>query len=386
MIQLQYYNSILKNNQINQILDNYKLKYSLVVKEIESKVNKMMKLFLEDILIFLENIEEVTEQKHKINEYDKNKRELDMMRIKLENKTFNENKLKNNIDLLLHENNILKLKVNSLNNKIFNLNHFYFYNTQNSSPIRKASNNLGKSKYHNSMPKRNNPYIPPKNSRQNNLFIVLNNTSILKENIDNIHSYSLMSPKRNKRKMNKKIKSSQDKDNGDKIGIKNSEDKVKKKNKDNKKIKKRNNADKYVKFLNNKSTNNNKNININENNILSKSYDKNNISSNSPLNNNKINSNRNEKNLNYTIKTHISGDLESSSVNNRYSPSNTLNTFNQTMDLPYSNLNLDYDDIGKKINEAIDIELKELEQDEENIEILLGQLIDETENDNDNDN
>ena len=56
------------------------------------------------------------------------------------------------------------------------------------------------------------------------------------------------------------------------------------------------------------------------------------------------------------------------------------------MDLPYSNLNLDYDDIGKKINEAIDIELKELEQDEENIEILLGQLIDETENDNDNDN
>ena len=50
--------------------------------------------------------------------------------------------------------------------------------------------------------------------------------------------------------------------------------------------------------------------------------------------------------------------------------------------MPYSNLNLDYDDIGKKINEAIDSELKELEQDEENLELLLGQLIDETENDN----
>ena len=38
--------------------------------------------------------------------------------------------------------------------------------------------------------------------------------------------------------------------------------------------------------------------------------------------------------------------------------------------------------IGKKINETIDIELKELEQDEANIELLLDQLVDENENDN----
>ena len=111
-------------------------------------------------------------------------------------------------------------------------------------------------------------------------------------------------------------------------------------------------------------------------------YDKNYNLSSSPLNNKKIIFNRNEKNLSSTIKTHKSSDLESNSVNNRYSPLNTLNTFNQSVDLPYSNLNLDYDDIGKKINEAIDSELKELEQDEENLELLLGQLIDETENDN----
>lgn len=371
MIQLQYYNSILKNNQINQILDNYKLKYSLVVKEIESKVNKMMKLFLEDILIFLENIEEVTNQKQKINEYDKNKRELDMMRIKLKTKSYNEHKLKNDIDLLLQENNILKLKVNSLNNKIFNLNNYYFYNSQYSSPLRKTLNNT-KSKYSNSVPRRNNPSITPKSTRQNNLFIVLNNTSILKENIDNKHSYSLMSPKRNKKKLNKKDKSSQD--NEHKAEIKKSEDKVNKKNKDSNQSKKRN---KYVKFLNSKSINNNKNINANED-ILIKSCDKINNSSHSPLNNNKNNLNRNDKNLNITIKSHISGDLESNSVNNKYSP------LNQSSDIPSSNLNLDYDDIGKKINEAIDSELKELEQDEENIELLLGQLIDESENDNNN--
>ena len=380
MIQLQYYNSILKKNHINQILDNYKLKYSLVVKEIESKVNKMMKLFLEDILIFLENIEEVADQKQKINEYDKNKRELDMMRIKLENKAYNENKLKNDIDLLLQENNILKLKVNSLNNKIFNLNKYYFYNSQYSSPLRKTFNKSGKSKYSNSVSRRNNPSISPKNTRQNNLFIVLNNTSISEENINSKHSYSLMSPKRHKKKLNKKDKSSQDNEH------KNENKANTKKNKDTKKNKKRNNADKYVKFLNNKSTNNYKNINANEDNNLAKSYDKNNNSCHSPLNNNKINFTRNDKNLSNTIKTHKSSDLESNSINNRYSPLNSLNTFNQSMDLPYSNLNLDYDDIGKKINEVIDSELKELEQDEENLELLLGQLIDETENENDNNN
>ena len=384
MIQLQYYNSILKNNHINQILDNYKLKYTLVVKEIESKVNKMMKLFLEDILIFLENIEEVAEQKQKISEYDKNKRELEMMRIKLENKAYNENKLKNDIDLLLQENNILKLKVNSLNNKIFNLNNYYFYNSQYSSPIRKALNKSGKSKNSNSVPKRNKPSVTPKNTKQNNLFIVLNNTSILEDNINSKHSYSLMSPKRNKRKLNKKDKSSQDIEN--KMELKSSEDKINKKKKDNNQNKKRKNPNKYVKFLNNKSTNNTKSINANEDNHLTKSYDKYNNSCNSPLNNNKNNFNRNDKNLSGTIKTHKPSDLESSSVNNRYSPLNSLNTFNQSMDLPCTNLNLDYDDIGKKINEAIDSELKELEQDEENIELLLGQLIDETENENDNNN
>jgi hypothetical protein len=78
MLHLQYYNSVVKNNHINKILNNYKLKYSRIVNEIESKINEMMKLYLKDILAFLENIEEVAEQKHKISEYDKNKRELEL--------------------------------------------------------------------------------------------------------------------------------------------------------------------------------------------------------------------------------------------------------------------------------------------------------------------
>ena len=105
-----------------------------------------------------------------------------------------------------------------------------------------------------------------------------------------------------------------------------------------------------------------------------------NISSTSVhIENNKNNFNRNNDNLKLISRTHNSTDVELNNVNNRYSP---LNTFNQSIELPFSSLNLDYDDIGKKINETIDIELKELEQDEANIELLLDQLIDETENDN----
>lgn len=381
MIQLQYYNSFLKNNHINKILENYKLKYSLVVKEIESKVNEMMKLFLNDILVFLENIEEVAEDKRKINEFEKNKRELDLIRLKLKNKTYTEHKLRNDIDILQQENNMLKLKVKSLNDKIFNYEGLYSYNSQNSSPIRKKSSNTIVKKFSNSMPKKINPSASTKKIRHNNLFIVVNNSSMIEEN-NNKHSITLISPKSPKKKLTKKDKNSKNsKDSKHKIGTKNSSDKLNKKNIDISKSNKKINVNKLVKFVNNKTSKTIKNTNNNQNNKLIKSYDKKvNITSTSGhIKNNKNNFNRNNDNLKLITRTHNSTDLELSNVNNRYSP---LNTFNQSIEIPNSNLNLDYEDIGKEINEAIDIELKELEQDETNIELLLDQLIDETDNDN----
>ena len=230
MIQLQYYNSFLKNNHINKILENYKLKYSLVVKEIESKVNEMMKLFLNDILVFLENIEEVDEDKRKINEYEKNKRELDLIRLKMKNKTYTEHKLRNDIDILQQENNILKLKVKSLNDKIFNYEGLNSYNSQNSSPIRKKSSNSIVTKFTNSIPKKINPSSSTKKVRHNNLFIVVNNSSMIEEN-NNKHSITLISPKSPRKKLIKKDKNSKNsKDNKHKIGTKNSSDKLNKKN------------------------------------------------------------------------------------------------------------------------------------------------------------
>ena len=58
---------------------------------------------------------------------------------------------------------------------------------------------------------------------------------------------------------------------------------------------------------------------------------------------------------------------------NKYSP---LNTVSQSVDIPnINNKTIDYENLGKNINNVIDSELKELEQDEANIELLLEQLI-----------
>ena len=54
-----------------------------------------------------------------------------------------------------------------------------------------------------------------------------------------------------------------------------------------------------------------------------------------------------------------------------------MNTINQTIEIPVNNKDiLDYEYLGQKINDALNSELKELSQDEENIELLLEQLDD----------
>ena len=140
MLQSQYYNSKLNNKQINNILDNYKLKYSGITNEIESKINDMIKLFLKDILGFLENIEEIANKKKKLNNYEKMKNELDSIKYQLKLKTYNEHKTKNELDLLSQENSLLKVKIKSLNQKILNLNNNI--NNNEKSPLMRNNNKL----------------------------------------------------------------------------------------------------------------------------------------------------------------------------------------------------------------------------------------------------
>ena len=371
MFHLQYYNSVLKNNHINKILNNYKLKYSRFVNEIESKVNEMMKLYLKDILSFLENVEEVAEQKHKLADYEKNKKELELIKQKLKSKTYNEHKMKTDYDLLQQENNLLKLKINSLNQKITNLKNININNSQNStiSPEKTYSN-----RFHKSMPKIEKSFMSPRNEKDNNFFLVVNTTSNLDENNkENKSILSLNSPKSKFKKTDINFGKN---------------DKRKQNNPNyNNNPKKKINANKFINNKDDKSSRASKkniklNLNSNSNNSLRKSYNKRNDNfspKSGPINKKlkiKIKSN---KNINKNLKNNQS-DIEINNVN-IYSP---LNTFSQTIDFTNINLNINYEDLGKKVDDAFDSEIKELEQDEANIELLLGQLTDEDDNENDN--
>ena len=168
MLQKQYFNTKLKNKHINDILDVYKIKYSGIKNEIESKVNQMIKLFQKDISSFLENTEKIALTKNKLNNYEKMKTELESIRNKLKQKTHNENKIKYELELLSQENSMLKVKIKSLNKKLYDLNNSSNTNLRSSykSPLmnslRKSNlNNLNNdSIYNRASIKYNKKYIP----------------------------------------------------------------------------------------------------------------------------------------------------------------------------------------------------------------------------------
>ena len=75
----------------------------------------------------------------------------------------------------------------------------------------------------------------------------------------------------------------------------------------------------------------------------------------------------------------LNTDVEKTTINNRYSP---LNTINQSIEIPsIGDTNIDNENYETKINNIIDNELDELKKDEENIELLLDQLNDINETD-----
>ena len=118
------------------------------------------------------------------------------------------------------------------------------------------------------------------------------------------------------------------------------------------------------KFVNNKTIKSSRNVNSSSNNNIKQLYNKKSNAS-SPKSGPIINHTQNNNIINKSSR-----NLESCNIRN-YS---TLNSFNQMVDLSNINLNINYEELGKNINEAFDSELKELDQDEANIELLLEQL------------
>ena len=114
MLSLQYLNKRLKKNHIEQILTNYNIKYTTMRKDIENKINIMIKTFTEDISAFLNNMEEIAEQKQQKKNIENNQNELESLREQLKEKVHEQTQLKREMELLRIENNRLKATPNNI--------------------------------------------------------------------------------------------------------------------------------------------------------------------------------------------------------------------------------------------------------------------------------
>ena len=93
MIQLQYYNKGLSKAQIEQILKNYNLKYTTITNEINLKLNSLIKIVLNDISPFLENIEYLSKKSKQLKEFENAKNRIEALEHQLKEKIIIEKEL-----------------------------------------------------------------------------------------------------------------------------------------------------------------------------------------------------------------------------------------------------------------------------------------------------
>ena len=144
MFQNQYYNRNLTKEHIEKILTNYNIKYNTMKNEIDAKFNSMIKLFINDIKAFLENIEEISTERKKIKEAENKELELAILKNKLEEKNRTENALRNQVELLTKENERLEKKI-KLKEKIIKNNKISLETSRTDikvNPSRKKTNKL----------------------------------------------------------------------------------------------------------------------------------------------------------------------------------------------------------------------------------------------------
>ena len=364
MLQLQYFNSKLKNKHITNILDNYKLKYAGIKNELSSKLNELIKLFLNDILSFLETTEEISNARKKLNNYEKMKTELDSIRNQLKIKTYTEHKIKNDLETLTQENSLLKVKLNSLNQK---LNNLYNNNINTSS---KNLSNLSKSPLVNKNSKENINLITPKINLRgsgNNYQKII--TDFRKRT--NISAERKKSVENSFNKLDISMTSKFDYSSRVLETLEKSNRKIRKrKSNEDKFISLKRNTDIKKEFIQTFNSNINNTINelsIKNTNTKKKKNIKKFLINQDKLN--KINKTRIDNKINST-RLFSPYQINSSVVKKNIKKERDINNFslNNSVD------NTEYEEIEKKINLAIDDELKQLEQDEEKIKKLLEKV------------
>ena len=366
MLQLQYFNTKLKNKHINNILDNYKLKYSGIKNILNTKISELITLFLKDISNFLENTEEVANAKKKLNNYEKMKNELESIRNQLKIKIFNEHKIKNELEVLNQENSLLKVKIKSLKQKLNNLNINDINNLNTNNKKRPKSPIMNKTA------RESNLTTPKINQRA---FFNNENKKIVSEFRRNYNNSieRKTSVENSINKLDLSLTSKFDYSSRVLENVEKSNSRIRKKNQLKNiyiTLKKSSAKKEMIPDINN-NINNNINTTIKKKKNIKKflinkdKLNKSNITINN--NKNKINSfiTITPYQLNINTKNNISNIKEFKESNNN-SQNNSEEIINEN--------NKEYEDFENKINSAIDEELKQLELDEEKIKTLLEKI------------
>ena len=328
MLQSQYYNRKLTENQIEKILKNYNIKYETMKLEINAKLESMIKSFVNDLRGVMREMEEMKNERKKIREAENAQMELEVLKSKLEEKSQNENKMKNEIDNLTKENLSLKTRIkiqtnisssNKTKNK--NINELSTTNSailkSDSRPVKSRYLKISKDSGINKTKNKNNKFTIKKegnknknNNRKNNHLSMSAEKRTIK-NIDNL-KYSSIKGK----------------------GIHNSSTEK-------------------------RTTKDSKDINLDLKKIKNK---------------NKKNYSTNKTPENKTMTVNTTGNVSSSNINNKNNKTiDNEKKYNINEIAPFDE-SIGDDDSLVTIDDVIEDELKELEKDEENIILLMEKI------------
>ena len=315
MLQLQYYNHKLSKNHVEKILANYNIKYNTMKNEIEAKINSMIKLFVNEIRAFLENIEEIKMDRKRISEAENIKLEFAMLKARLEDKISNEQKLKDEINHLTKENLSLKTRIRAKANYIAkNKSKFWHDLPYTGSSTVRGEGKFLKSKFKKTPGTESSTYLRDK--------IVIRKMKIKKKNRKNNLSCSF------------------EKKNAKNVEIKHTGSMTQRNN--------NNSSEKRI-------INNNKNSNIKSSNNKNK---KNIVFQSTPAN----------KTKNYNTTINKKTLIRNSQNDNK----NNVDELNNSFEIKPFDQSIDEDDSIS--DDVIDEEIKELETDEKDILSLLDQI------------
>ena len=392
MLQSQYYNVKLTKSQVDSILQNYQTKYTTEKNKIYAALDNLLKIVISDIHSFYNGMEEISKERKKIKEFENLKREYDILNSKIKEKILNEHKLENDIQSL--QNEILFLK-NEIKNQPFEKIEMKAPTTAKT----KKSNRIFQNKKHvkiNSYYLGNNTF---NDSSKNNVLTTnkkLNSSrNIFKSTKKNTTQKSgkINALSATKRKIENKSKVNNNKisRSPDIIGItknslinnSNRMDKTIEKikrytmNKNNERIRKIQN----IRFVKNKNKfqsefkRNNRELNNTETNL--QEYKKKALT----IKNAKKESLKDddlEKNKTYEYATQILKLVDSIPRNNKKTPNNYSEDEESKIKSVTSESSSSSDSISEEINSEemrnIDDEIKELQEDEDNILLIMNQI------------